>query len=588
MDAQSTALRCRRGSPAWRRLRSLFVVSWLAGVGAMCLAQADSPAAAGDGASSVSDGELATAFVGFVLVPLLFWRVRKRLIGHVASQMMAVSSEQRDETIDELAAGEVQSRSTPRWDIQEADSSTPESIAPRQRHEQGALALLRRLTLADAGFGAAYLLAAAAGAAAAADGARWSLGILIGIVLIVAAAIRYLLLRRQFRAFDLSRSRARQRLYDRMKRVWAWILGLVSIASGTTASNLLELPAVLRAVFGLRARLLFAVAVIGASLVAAAASLADGGPAVAAVSLMIAAALHAAGSWMLAQRMSRLEGVRLLVLRVFDIDATSAFTFSGLMAYWRHFGNHFTIVDTSFLRQRNEAGSTATALWCFVFWGALALASVGVIGGVQRLVGAPLTWHWMIPIVVLLALGGAGLLLAIGTWRLDRQFLRSHDQLLARLRRLDLHPRQFDLAFRHEQVMCHDNTWFPAVAEFARRADVVMMDLRGYGEQRKGCQREVDFLFDAVPLDRLLFLVDSQDDHDVVAAMLLQRWERLRKTSPNLELAAPVIHVYMTRDNDRRDMQGILDRLVNVADTQGHRALAAASARAAAPTALAA
>jgi len=125
-----------------------------------------------------------------------------------------------------------------------------------------------------------------------------------------------------------------------------------------------------------------------------------------------------------------------------------------------------------------------------------------------------------------------------------------------------------DLSFRHIQAPCHDNTWFLAVVEFARRAEVVMMDLRGYSEQRKGCQREVDFLFDVVPVERLLFLVDTATDLDVVKAMLLERWRQLRHTSPNLGLKAPVIRLYLSRDNDERDMQALLDRLIAAAEEE--------------------
>lgn len=102
------------------------------------------------------------------------------------------------------------------------------------------------------------------------------------------------------------------------------------------------------------------------------------------------------------------------------------------------------------------------------------------------------------------------------------------------------------------------------MSEFARRSDVVLMDLRGYSPQRKGCQREVDYLFDAVPLDRLLFLVDTATDDAAVRQLLFERWELLQESSPNLGLRAPVIRLYRSRDNDERDMQGILDRLAEI------------------------
>jgi hypothetical protein len=398
-----------------------------------------------------------------------------------------------------------------------------------------------------------------------------SVGSAIGLALVAIAAVRYVLFRRQFRAYDLARSRARQRLYDRLSRVGVWILNLVSIGTGASVSNLVYVPAALRTVFGLRVRL-----AVAAGLIVFATGTAIGGmierQVAAGVGMLTAAALHGWGSFVLARRLRQIPGIQLLVLRVFNIDETSSFTFSGLMSYWRHFGNHYTVVDTAFLRQRYEASSTWTALKWFVGWGALSLASFLLINGLEKVLHTTLSWQSMIPIVVLVALGGAWLLLRMGEHSLGGRFMRTQAQLDVRLKRLDEHPRYLDLSFRHEHVLCHDNTWFLAVADFARRADVVLMDLRGYSEERKGCQREVDFLFDAVPLDRLLFVVDTATDMGLVQDMLLARWRRLRKTSPNISLASPVVQLYVARDNDRRDMQGILDRLVLAADTHAPRA----------------
>lgn len=57
-------------------------------------------------------------------------------------------------------------------------------------------------------------------------------------------------------------------------------------------------------------------------------------------------------------------------------------------------------------------------------------------------------------------------------------------------------------------TMCHDNTWKLTVTEYARRSNVILMDLRGFSEERMGCKYEVDFLFDHVPISKLVFLVN--------------------------------------------------------------------------------
>jgi hypothetical protein len=344
---------------------------------------------------------------------LLFWLVRRRLIQRVAEQMMVRSAEQRDEIIDELKADEVDSGTTPQWSVHEADTSTPETIAPRLRHEQAALQLLRRLCLADMGFGVAYSLLSMLSGIPAADHWVASVGSAIGLALVAIAAVRYVLFRRQFRAYDLARSRARQRLYDWLSRVGVWILNLVSIGTGASVSNLVYVPAALRTVFGLRVRLAVAAGLIVFATGTAIEGIIEDQVA-AGVGMLTAAALHGWGSFVLARRLRQIPGIQLLVLRVFNIDETSSFTFSGLMSYWRHFGNHYTVVDTAFLRQRYEASSTGTALKWFVGWGALGLASALLISGLEKLLNTTLSWQSMIPIVVLLALGGAWLLLRVG------------------------------------------------------------------------------------------------------------------------------------------------------------------------------
>ncbi|HEY4931114.1 MAG TPA: hypothetical protein VII23_06045 [Terriglobales bacterium] len=283
------------------------------------------------------------------------------------------------------------------------------------------------------------------------------------------------------------------------------------------------------------------------------------------VSLFFVAALHAGVFAVLALRMREIPGIKLLILRVFNIDATSSFTFSGLMGYWRHFGNYFTVVDASLLRQDYAHRKWSDAFLILSSYVVLLLPSTSIMAR-YHLDRGPLGWFWCCLVVIVLALLPAWAFLAIERRRIAGRFVRNREQLLGELQQLKRYPRHLDLSFQHIQANCHDNTWFMAVVEFARCADVVLMDLRGYSDQRKGCQKEVDFLFDVVPVERLLFVVDTATDSGLVQAMLVERWRHLRHTSPNLRLTAPVIHVYLARDNDERDMQALLDRLIATAE----------------------
>jgi hypothetical protein len=328
-------------------------------------------------------------------------------------------------------------------------------------------------------------------------------------------------------------------------------------------------PDILRAIFGPRVRLILSGLMVAGTVGYAVPILLFGqNYKAAAFGMLTAALLHVCLFAVLARRLSRVAGVRLLILRVFRLDQTASFIFSGLMRYWRHFGSHLTVVDASLMRQRNSDNSTRTVFLAFFLIVALLVAYVNLA---ERLLKFwyhdPLFWVWSCGLVAVLAMLPAWVALRIGERRTSSRFMRSREQVRASLRSLEVSPRHLDLSFRHLQAMCHNNTWFLAVKEFANSADVVLMDLRGYSEQRQGCRKEVNFLFDAVPLPHLLFLVDTAMNKDMVEEMLRGCWARLSKRSPNLQLTHPVVRVYHVRDNDERDMQAVLNLLITLAAT---------------------
>ena len=515
--------------------------------------------------------------IGLALVPVLMFVVRRLLIARVKRQMLVASADQRTADNQEAwAREEMDAPVMPQLSLHEADLAAPGGSVALQRHEQAARRLLRLVCLADLGIALGYallpmLFGLAQTGDAAFDGAA-PVGLFIGLIVAAFTVIRYLIQRRQFRAFNLRRTRKRQAVWRFMAGAGRVILVLLSIVSGATVYNLTYVPEILRGIFGSRLRTILSLLLIVGTVVGALSMITGDGPAgdrAVGVGFLAAAILHFGIFSTLARRMRRVAGPRLLILRVFNIDETSSFIFSGLMRYWRHFGNHFTVVDASLVRQGYSNSTWKTVFLLFVSWAALGLAAMGLADPADRALrasGFSLTTGWVAVLTALLAVTSACALWAIGVYRIDRRFMRNTDQVQARLDRLEARPRLLDLSFRHIRALCHDNTWFPAVAAFTRRANVVLMDLRGYSDQRKGCQREVDFLFDSCPLSHLLFLMDTSNEQQLVADMLFARWQRLHRNSPNLTLSAPVIHLYLARDNDERDMQAILDRLVEMAD----------------------
>lgn len=100
---------------------------------------------------------------------------------------------------------------------------------------------------------------------------------------------------------------------------------------------------------------------------------------------------------------------------------------------------------------------------------------------------------------------------------------------------------------------CFDNTWRSTVEAFAARSQVVLMNLANYTPQRTGCAEEINWLFDHVPLDRIIFMARAAD-LDVITRQLLEPcWRELQPASPNLHLAAPRAHVFVLDDHPAQE-----------------------------------
>jgi len=149
----------------------------------------------------------------------------------------------------------------------------------------------------------------------------------------------------------------------------------------------------------------------------------------------------------------------LLVLRVFQRDRAVSALFDRVIERWRLTGNTLLIAGTDLLERTLDADD----LWAF--------------------------------------LGG----------RLRGRFVLGPADLAARLGELEL--RQ-DLDGRHRvnELYCHDGTWQLALQALVARADVVLMDLRGFQRRNRGCLHELQVLAEAPALWRVVVLVDGSTD----------------------------------------------------------------------------
>jgi hypothetical protein len=256
------------------------------------------------------------------------------------------------------------------------------------------------------------------------------------------------------------------------------------------------------------------------------------------------------------------RNLKLVVLRVFNMDRSARLTFKGLLTNWRRFGTFFTVVDKSFLKSQDRR-------WLPVLLPPLLMLVLFAIlstYGFYREYETRFLLFVALPVMVFFA--AAHVFVSLRS--VDRSFIGSAADLASRLQRLEASPRTWDLSFKSMPLMCFNDTWQMVVSTCVQESDAVLMDLRGFSETNKGCEKEVDYLLDVKPVERIVFLADSEGC-DETGKMILERWDRLHKASPNLKAKAPQARMYVTSTETEKDQQVILDLLLHAAEGGGAR-----------------
>jgi len=146
--------------------------------------------------------------------------------------------------------------------------------------------------------------------------------------------------------------------------------------------------------------------------------------------------------------------------------------------------------------------------------------------------------------------------------KLRQAFIANESDLQTRLSTLDM-GRDPDRRYRINEFFCHDNTWQATVKALAARSAVVLMDLRGFGKENRGCKFELEMLFEVVPVSRIVLLVDQTTKIEPLMDVLHAAWTQLSSHSPNKKLTNPELTLFEVT-NSSHALQPLLSRMFMV------------------------
>jgi hypothetical protein len=155
--------------------------------------------------------------------------------------------------------------------------------------------------------------------------------------------------------------------------------------------------------------------------------------------------------------------------------------------------------------------------------------------------------------------------------RLRRHFVRGPADLARRVGELDLRP-DLDGRYRVNEMLCHDDTWRPALTALVHEVDAVLIDLRGLTPQRTGVVYEIERLVAEVPLHRVVALTDATTDGGVLRWALDRAAAQAPDEAPVREDPAPALRTVALTGRWSADLEKVLDAVGQAASTGAARA----------------
>lgn len=129
----------------------------------------------------------------------------------------------------------------------------------------------------------------------------------------------------------------------------------------------------------------------------------------------------------------------------------------------------------------------------------------------------------------------SGDVLAMLQGRLDTRIVKNERDLEEALAHFTEKP-DHELRYPLNSFQCTDATWRTALDRLLTLADIIVMDLSGFSQDRLGCKYELRKLIDAQVLDRVLLLIDESTDRILLESVLKQAWHAACKESPNRQM----------------------------------------------------
>ncbi len=146
--------------------------------------------------------------------------------------------------------------------------------------------------------------------------------------------------------------------------------------------------------------------------------------------------------------------------------------------------------------------------------------------------------------------------------RSDNQFLKTDADVAARLDHYRSEIEE-DARYPVNAVYCYENVWQRVFVQLAENADAVLMDVRGFTADKKGCAWELAHLVQRTALRRIILLADRHTNLTALEQVARAAWMNLPAESPNTDALESGLRVLTFARRPEADSRTLFELLLS-------------------------
>lgn len=145
---------------------------------------------------------------------------------------------------------------------------------------------------------------------------------------------------------------------------------------------------------------------------------------------------------------------------------------------------------------------------------------------------------------------------------LSRYFINSEEELNQKISDIDYKPDP-DGNYRVNDFFCKTDSWFITMQKLAQICDKIIMDLRSFSENNKGCIDELKHLLKSIPINQVVLITDGTTNISFLNSSVKKIFKDAPDSSPNKTKTKDDLIIYNLTRRNKKETEKLIELLTD-------------------------